>query len=120
MFWDSGGSEPEIPPFPGCTDEKTCISHTLDIFPADGAAESYPDPLDLSMTRTEDLVMFFFATDGKMQDEVVRLADPDGRGMRFTTHFEPLGIDETKPIDFWFVLRDDRGGMSFTKRTMSR
>lgn len=120
IFWDGGGSEPEIPPFDPCTDEKTCLSHTIDIFPADGAAETYPDPLDLKSTRTEDLVMFFFATDGKMQDEVVRLADPDGRGMRFTTRFEPLDIDPKKPIDFWFVLRDDRGGMSFAHRTMSR
>lgn len=121
IFVGGRGTLPEIPPIDTCPDAKTvddCNNAlAIDVFAKDGAAETYPDPLDLKQTKTEDLVMFFYASQGAMGDEVVRLSDPDGAGSRFKTSWAPVAIDTTKPIEFWFVLRDDRGGMSFERRT---
>lgn len=120
--FDLGGSEPDIGlvPCPRGAEAKSCPAdrlHRFDVYPAKGAAETYPDPVHPGATLTEDLVLFFFATQGTLADEVVRTADPDGLGQRFTTSYAPTDIDPSKPIDFWFVLRDDRGGTSFAHRT---
>jgi hypothetical protein len=121
IFVGGGGSLPEIPPIEPCpagVQPVDCAQAlAIDVFPKPNAAETYPDPLDLRQTRTEDVVLFSFASQGDFNDEVVRAADPDGQGMRFKTSWAPVAIDPSKPIEFWFVLRDDRGGMSFEKRT---
>ena len=62
--------------------------------------------------QTEDLVGFFFTSQGELRDDFLR---PDADGTLLTV----LALDKpdaARPVLLWFVVRDDRGGMSFTSR----
>jgi hypothetical protein len=90
------------------TDVASCPAdhqHEIDGVRDPNAAEPY-------LGRTEDIVTFFYASQGALRDEVVR-----ANSTVQPTIFAPTNIDPSRPIEFWFVVRDDRGGMSFTKRT---
>ncbi len=94
------------------------LKHAIDVTMDPLSIESYPDPLDLRQARTEDVVLFFFASQGAFGDEVVRPVSADaGAPQTFTTVWVPVAVDPARTVDFWFVLRDDRGGTSFVHRS---
>jgi hypothetical protein len=85
-----------------CPAEK---QHTLDVQIAKETAEPYLD-------RTEDVVTFFYTSQGALHDEVARATDWD-----FPNIYAPVGVDPSRPIDVWVVVRDDRGGVGWAHRT---
>ena len=88
----------------GSCDELT--EHTLTVL-APGAAEMSIDTNGAAIKETA--VVQFFATGGKFEDEV-RFYDDAHSKWRARTE------DQGKLQTFWFVVRDDRGGVSFTSR----
>jgi len=103
--WDDGFPMEIDPCPPGdlsqCPADK---EHALDVELVDGAAEMFAG-------RTEDVVTFFLVSQGSLRDEVVRSTDV------YETIWAPTNIDASRSIEFWFVVRDDRGGVSFAHRT---
>jgi hypothetical protein len=78
---------------------------TLTIVAAPGSAQPYAG-------LTEDLVAYFFVSQGKVDSDYVR-AD----GGAFTVTFAAVGADPSEPVGVWVVLRDDRGGVDWIVRT---
>ena len=72
-----------------------------------------PDSAEAHDGLTEDLVAFFFVSQGKLSDEFVRAANG-----AFTVDFASIAVDPARPILLWIVLRDDRGGVAWATRTM--
>lgn len=117
--WEEASNIPIKPCPPG--DVASCpssLKHAIDVTIDPRSIESYPDPLDLRQTRTEDVVLFFFASQGAFRDDVARPLDTDaGPPRTFATVWAPVAVDPARPVEFWFVLRDDRGGTSFVHRS---
>jgi hypothetical protein len=70
------------------------------------------DSVEAYFGQTEDVVTFFFTSQGELRDDFAR---PDADGATLTV----LALDKpnrTRSEELWFVVRDDRGGMSFTSR----
>jgi hypothetical protein len=104
--WDEG-FEMTLDPCPG-GDVSSCPSdkqHELDVQINVDAMESYAG-------RTEDVVSFFYVSQGSLRDDVVRSSSDV-----YTTIYAPTAVDPSREIELWFVVRDDRGGTAFTKRT---
>jgi hypothetical protein len=59
----------------------------------------------------EQSVVQFYATGGEFEDDVKLVSDP-------VTKWHAKREDAGKAITFWFVVRDDRGGVSWVERTM--
>ena len=49
---------------------------------------------------------------------VAGYASPDASGA-FDMTYTPPTTDRTRPVHLWLVLRDDRGGLSYTDRSFS-
>lgn len=79
--------------------------HPLDVTVPPGTAESY-------LGRTEDVVTFFYVSEGALNDDVARATNGD-----FVNIYAPVGTDASRPIDVWVVVRDDRGGVGWAHRT---
>ena len=80
--------------------------HALQLDTTPASVESY-------LGQTEDVVGFFFTSQGELRDDYLR-PDADGAMLTVVALDRP---DRARLADLWFVVRDDRGGMSFTKRT---
>ncbi len=70
------------------------------------------DSVETYLGQTEDVVTFFFTSQGSLRDDFVR-PDADGSALTVVALDRP---DRSRPEQLWFVVRDDRGGMSFTSR----
>ena len=79
--------------------------HSVVVQLRENSAEPY-------LGRTEDIVTYFFSSQGALRDDVVRSPSD-----LYETIHAPVAPDPTRPVEMWFVVRDDRGGTSFTKRT---
>lgn len=77
-----------------------------------------PDSVETYFGQTEDVVGFFFVSQGSVKDDFLR---PDDT-FAMPTVVALNKPDFTAPVQLWFVVRDDRGGMDFTMReaTLSR
>jgi hypothetical protein len=53
----------------------------------------------------------YYATEGLFKDEVRIAKDPE-------THFVARTAAIGRELTFWFVVRDDRGGVSWTERRL--
>jgi hypothetical protein len=76
----------------------------LAITAAPGSAETYGG-------STEDLVAFFFVSQGQIDADFVRVKDG-----AFAVTFAAIHADAKKPVLVWVVLRDDRGGVDWVTR----
>ena len=88
------------------------VTHAFTYTPTDGSTETYDvgtGPI------TEQLVGWFYVTQGTL---VAGYASPDASGA-FDMTYTPPATGRTKPVHVWLVLRDDRGGLSYTDRSFS-
>jgi len=88
------------------------VTHQFSYTATDGSAETYDvgtGPI------TEQLVGWFYVTQGKL---VAGYASPDDSGA-FDMTYTPEATDRTRPVHVFFVLRDDRGGLSFSDRQLT-
>jgi hypothetical protein len=76
---------------------------------ADGASEQSVDLQGLPIN--EQAVVQFYATGGEFDDDVKLASDADNQ-------WRARAEDAGKRITFWFVVRDDRGGVSWIERTL--
>src|SRR5207248_455345 len=77
------------------------------------AVTATPESAESALGATEELVAFFYVSQGSVDD-----AYTSGDGATFTT---VLGATQAEPstlITLWTVLRDDRGGVDWTSRTL--
>ena len=81
--------------------------HEVTVQAAADAVESSVD--SAGITRTEQVVVQLYGTGGEFDDDV-RVVDAP------TTKFRAKKEDGGKRIKFWFVVRDDRGGVSWISR----
>jgi hypothetical protein len=89
-----------------CDEHGKCKKHTIELRAPD-AEEHGLDAAGVSIS--EQVVVQFYATGGTFEDDVRTLADPD-------TTWKPRDEDRGKELDFWFEIRDDRGGVSWVAR----
>ena len=88
------------------------VTHALSYTTTAGSAETYDVGLG---PTTEQLVGWFYVTQGKLD---AGYASPDENGALDMT-FTPPASDRTRPVHVYFVLRDDRGGLSFEDRSIT-
>ena len=81
--------------------------HAIAVRADPGSAESY-------LGLTEDLVAYFFVSQGRVDNDYVRAQDGS-----FTVTFAAIKVDPSRPILVWVVLRDDRGGVDWVTRSLS-
>jgi len=88
------------------------VTHAFTYTATDGSAETY----DIGTGPiTEQLVGWFYVTTGAL---VAGYSSPDASGA-FDMTYTPPTSGRTRPVHLWLVLRDDRGGLSYTDRTFS-
>jgi len=88
------------------------VTHAFTYTMTDGSAETYDfgtGPI------TEQLVGWFYVTQGAL---VAGYASPDSSGA-FDMTFTPPATNRALLPHLWLVLRDDRGGLTYTDRTFS-
>lgn len=88
---------------------KPRFRHTIVVEAAQGALESFTD--NDARSVKEQLVAQFYATGGLFEWDVRTLQSAD-------TRFVALARDAGKTLTLHFVLRDNRGGVSWTTRTL--
>jgi hypothetical protein len=88
------------------------VTHTFTYTATAGSAETYDVGLG---PTTEELVGWFFVSQGTL---TAGYSSPDDSGA-FDMTFTPPASDRTRPVHVWLVLRDDRGGLSFTDRQIT-
>ncbi len=88
------------------------VTHALSYTATAGSAETYDVGLG---PTTEQLVGWFYVTQGAL---TAGYASPDDAGA-FDMTYTPPASDRTRPVHVFFVLRDDRGGLSFTDRQLT-
>jgi hypothetical protein len=71
-----------------------------------------PDSAEVYGQFTEDLVAFFFVSDGRVADDFVRQD-----GASFSTTIAPTRVASGATVSVWLVLRDDRGGVDWQVRS---
>lgn len=81
-------------------------AHRIDVS-APGASESSVDSDDAPIE--EQAVVQFYATGGEFDDDL-RVYD------KASTHWQAAREDAGQLLTFWFVVRDDRGGVSWISR----
>lgn len=91
----------------GACDEFT--EHEVTVQAAADAVETSID--SEGVVRAEAVVVQLYGTSGEFDDDV-RVVDTP------TTGFRARKEDSGKRITFWFVVRDDRGGVSWTSRQL--
>ncbi len=106
ILWDGErwpeGEERQL----SCSENGRCKRHTLEV----RAAEAQDEAVDASAEKAgEQHVVQFYATGGSFEDDVRTLEDPE-------TTFRARPEDKGKLLTMWFVLRDDRGGVSWSER----
>jgi len=115
----------DAPPIATCTEQNltdcpTTAQHVLSYDATSGSAETYDDG---SGTETETLVGWFYVSQGSLTAGYAS-PDTDDAGTptsppTFEMQFAPTQSDTSTPVRVWLVLRDNRGGMSFTQRTLA-
>ncbi len=105
-------SESYVPVIDGCPratldDCPDALQHVFTVEVTPESRETYGD-------QTEDLVAWFFVSQGEVQDDYLRPGDD----FAAATAFAPTAADPSRPVEVWFVVRDDRGGVDFTHRSM--
>lgn len=106
------GTPGEVPFVPG-------VPVQIEVVPAEGAKEKYVLPSLMPLGGVEDLEEFmtvaFYADAGSFEDATrtdqpgsVFENAPTGEEARLLTRWTPP--DEARPVRFWFVLVDGRGG----------
>jgi len=109
----------DAPPLATCAKKNTddCPPETQHVFSytaPSGSAETYDVGLG---PTTEELVGWFYVSQGSL---TAGYASPEPSDPpTFTMTFTPTLADSSKPLQVWLVLRDDRGGLSFTERHAS-
>jgi hypothetical protein len=83
-----------------------CRKHALELR-SEHAQETSTD--EDGQTIREVAIVQFYATGGTFEDDVRTIEEPD-------TTWKPRKQDRGKELTLWFVLRDDRGGVSWTER----
>ncbi|HSQ64828.1 MAG TPA: hypothetical protein VLM85_16505 [Polyangiaceae bacterium] len=66
----------------------------------------------------EDVVGWFYVSQGSLADAYLR-PDTSTSIPTFQTEYAPTLSDTAHPVQMWFVLRDDRGGVTFAQRRLS-
>jgi len=66
----------------------------------------------------EDVVGWFYASQGSLENGYAR-PDTSTGAPTLQTQYAPTLSDTSHPVQVWFVLRDDRGGVSFAQRRLS-
>lgn len=93
-----------------------CDGKTFDDCAADAqhdvAIVATPDSAETLAGVTEDLVAFYFVSGGRVADDFKR-AD----GGSFATKLDAPGVASGALVDVWLVLRDDRGGVDWQRRS---
>jgi hypothetical protein len=91
--------------------EDDCSGYTSQtiVVRADDASEQSVD--DQGLPITEQSVIHFFATGGEFDDEYKLARAGDNK-------WHAKKEDAGKRISFWFVVRDDRGGVSWIERSL--
>jgi hypothetical protein len=84
-------------------------SPTISVHASDGAAETGTD--EFGTPFREQLIVQNYATAGVFEYDVRRA---DAPGAKWAARHSASGSDQT----MWFVLHDDRGGVSWTSRTV--
>jgi hypothetical protein len=87
-------------------------THVLSYTATAGSAETYDfgtGPI------TEQIVGWFYVTQGAL---AAGYASPDDSNA-FAITYTPPTTNRTKPVHVWFVLRDDRGGLTFDDRQLT-
>lgn len=87
-------------------DSKKCKKHKLEVRAPD--AEERTIDVD-GRPITEQAIVQFYGTGGTFEDDVRTLDEPD-------TTWQPRPEDRDRLLTLWFVVRDDRGGVTWTDR----
>lgn len=87
-------------------DGKKCKKHKLEVRAPD-AEERRTDAEGNPVV--EQVIAQFYGTGGTFEDDVRTLDEPD-------TTWQPRPEDREKLLTLWFVVRDDRGGVSWVER----
>jgi hypothetical protein len=88
-----------------------CPGYELVVVADAGSAETYVAPTpEGEAEATEELIVSYFATGGEFSQ--VRAIDPDNEDFRVAWR-APRDVGD---LTFWVVLRDDRGGITWTAR----
>lgn len=85
------------------------VEHTVEVRAAEGAVEESVDRQQLPIT--EQVVVQLYATGGEFDDDVRIVEAP-------TTKWTARREDASQRVTFWFVVRDDRGGVSWISRQL--
>jgi hypothetical protein len=98
----------------------TSAQHNLSYTATPDSAETYLSPTG---SATEELVGWFYITQGTLTAGYA-LPDANDAGVpssppTFEMSFAPTQSDLTHPVHLWLVMRDNRGGITFTDRQFS-
>ncbi len=66
----------------------------------------------------EDIVGWFYVSQGTLDNAYTR-PDSSGGTPTFQAQWAPTLSDTSHPVQMWFILRDDRGGVTFAQRRLS-
>jgi hypothetical protein len=112
----------DVPLLDTCAAKNTddCPPSTQHVFSytaPEGSAETYDVGLG---PTTEQLIGWFYVTQGSLTAGYASPSTDDAGAPvsppTFDMTFTPTQADKNEPLHVWMVLRDDRGGLSFTER----
>ena len=115
----------DVPLIDGCDakDADDCPTSTNHVFSYTATADS-DETYDIGQgPETEQLIGWFYVTQGTLTAGYAS-PDTDDAGAQvapptFEMTFTPTLTDRSRPLQVYFVLRDDRGGLSFTRRQLA-
>ena len=118
VLWDGAAwPEAEVKSMSACASATTnrfdkCEgeAHTLALSPTEGAVERGTD--ERGSPFEEKLLAQYYATEGLFEYEAKD-------GLKSDTRFRARSGAAGKTVTLWFVLRDDRGGVSWTSRKVA-
>lgn len=88
-----------------------CPGYEISVLAEEGSAETYVGETPEGEAETdEELLVSYFATGGQFSQ--VRSIDPANADFRVAWR----APKDTGPLTYWFVLRDDRGGITWATR----
>lgn len=115
----------DVPLLDGCSakDPAACPSSTTHVLSYAATADS-DETYDVGLgPTTEQLVGWFYVTQGSLAAGYASPAVDDGGAPvappTFDMTFTPTLADRTRPVHVYLVLRDNRGGLSFTERQLA-
>ncbi len=118
IFFDGVEWSPSYaPPITPCTakDVSSCppeTQHVISYQMTPDSQETYGNGI------VEDIVGWFYVTQGTLENAYMR-PDSSSGVPTFQTQYAPTLSDTSHPVQMWFVLRDDRGGVTFAQRRLS-